>query len=154
MSPVHVVGIHTQVKQGRAVVRFVVLRKDGAAWVEHDKFTHACDQQEALPQQMMNLAHGLPHVLKGLDLQAAVLRDRDHSSGGVKIAQLRIDFTADGVVLAALRERCTNTVVWYGNKVGEQCGSDKATAEAAASAEFGASYKEAGAAARAAVSLV
>lgn len=154
MSLVHVVGIHTQVKDGRGVVRFVVLRKDGTTWVEHDKFTHACDQQEALPQQMMNLAHALPHLLESLDIHAAVLRDRDHSAGGVKVAQLKVDFTADGVVLAALRERCPETVVWYGNKVGEQCGSDKATAEAAASAEFGASYKEAGAAARAAVSLV
>jgi hypothetical protein len=151
---VHVVGIHTQIKDGRAVVRFVVLRKEGATWVEHAKFTHTCDQQEELPQQMMNLAHALPHLLEGLEIKGAVLRDRDHSKGGVKIEQLKIDFTADGVVLAACRERCGKTEVFHGNKVGKLCGSDKATAEAAASAEFGASYKEAGAAARAAVTLV
>ncbi len=149
----HVVGIHTQCSAGRAVVRFVVLRHELAGWVEHDKFTHTCDQQEELPQQMMNLADALPHRLEGLDIRAAVLRDRDHSAGGVKIEHLKVDFTADGVVLAAFRKRCIKTEEMHGNKIGALCGSDKATAEAAAATEFGASYKQAGAAARAAATL-
>jgi hypothetical protein len=151
---VHVVGIHTQVKDGRAIVRVVVLVASSGKWVEHEKFTHTCDRQEDRPLQMMNLAHDLPHRLSGLDIESAVLRDRDHSSGGVKVEQLKVDFTADGVVLAALRERCPKTALLHGNEIGRLCGSDKATAESAAAADFGSVYKEAGSAARAAIRLV
>jgi hypothetical protein len=150
----HAVGIHTQGKDGRALVKVVVLREEGGVWVSHDKFTHTCDRQEDLPQQMMNLAHALPHKLEGLEIAAAVLRDRDHSSGGVKVEQLKVDFTADGAVLAVLRERCAATQYLHGKEIGKLCGSDKATAESDASAEFGSGYKEAGAAARAAAALV
>lgn len=150
----HAVGIHSQVKDGRAVVRVVVLDKVGDDWLEARKFTHSCDQHEELPQQMLNLADDLHHQFDGLTLGAAILRDRDHHSGPVNAQHLKVDHTADGVILAALRRQCPETRMLPGNGIGELCGSDKATAETQASQRFGASYKEAGAAALAATTLV
>lgn len=134
-------------------MRLVVLRSETDAWVEDRKVTYSCDLQEELPQQMMNLADHLHHQLDGLELVAAVLRDRDHSPGGVNRQHLKVDHTADGVVLAALRRACVQTYMFYGNRIGELCGSDKATIEQEAAERFGNPFREAGAAALAAASL-
>ena len=150
----HLAGIHTHVEKGRAVVRVVVLRQDRDIWVFHDKFTIKADPQQDLPHQLMDLGADLPHRLQPLELKAAVLRDRDHSPQPTKTNDFKIDFTADGIVLAELCRRCPQVQVENGSRIGLMVGADKAVAEQAAASEFGRSYKEAGAAARAAVTLV
>lgn len=149
----HVAGIHTQVKAGRALVKVVVLEEDKGRWVEARKFTIKCNPQAELSQQLLDLADDLPHRLQTLDLQAVVLRDRDKAPGN-RIEQLKIDFSADGVVLAELRRQCPVVKMVRGKEIGGMCGTDKATAELSADQEFTSSYKEAGAAARAAVTLL
>lgn len=123
----HVVGIHTRTERGRTIVEFVVLHQEQGAWESHAKFVIRTDLQQDLPQQMMNLARDLPHRLDAYDLQAAVLRDRNHSPGH-RIADLKIDFTADGVVLAELRQRCQKTQVANGQQTGKMIGKPKENA--------------------------
>lgn len=149
----HVVGIHTHIENRRAVVEFVVLRQEEGSWEPHDNFTIRTDPQQDLPQQLMNLARDLPHRLNSYDIQAAVLRDRDHGPGH-KVADLKIDFTADGVVLAELRQRCQKTRTANGKQIGSMVGKPKENALSEAATEFGEKYKDAGAAARAAATLV
>ena len=150
----HLAGIHTHMEKGRAFVRVVVLREDQDAWVYHDRFPVRSDPQQDLPHQLMDLSYDLPHRLQPLSLVAAVLRDRDHSQQRAKTNDLKIDFTADGVVLAELCRHCPQIRVESGSRIGSMVGTDKAPAEQAAADEFGRSYKEAGAAARAAATLV
>jgi hypothetical protein len=110
------------------------------------------DPQHDLATRLLELSKWLTHQVSDAKPRAALVTDLDQK-GGYGDTMLLSRHTADGIALAALRVETDRVAMRSHKWIGERLGLDKRRAQAEASTSCGASYKEAGAAARAATTL-
>jgi hypothetical protein len=140
-------GLACAIDAGRPVVRAV--QAVDAELTE--LFRYAARRDDDWPLQLRTLQMAVDTELKHRDLDCVVVRQMDYDSRRRVTSEVARRIAADGVVTAAARSECELVLVLTGREVADACGSSKDEVLATAGGLVSAGFREAGAAALAAL---
>ena len=142
-------GLSCNVKQGRIVVRGVLLRDGTARAVFH----HAVAREEDLALQLLSLRNDLVTRLEDLDVTSVVVRSADYYSARRLNDPSALRLRGEGVLLSTARDHVDQVACLTGRDIGAACGTSKEEVRARAIALLTKDLAEATAAAIAAEQL-
>lgn len=145
-----VLGVSCRLQGGRPVLYGVVLEGTRTSPQVLRAFPHQSSQQDDLPLQLWKIADDLQSVLKELHPEAGIIRIPDWTPREAK-KTIRKRALVEGVLLATVRPVIKQVESLTGREVGARCGTSKASVESRAAGLAGEEFKEAAAAALAAL---
>jgi hypothetical protein len=145
-----VLGVSCRLQGGSPVLYGIVLEGSRTSPRVVRAFPHQASQQDDLPLQLWKISDDLQSVLRELHPEAAVIRIPDWAPRERK-ETIRKRALVEGVLLATARPVTKEVESLTGREVGARCGTTKADAESRAAGLAGEEFKEAAAAALAAL---
>lgn len=145
-----VLGISCRFQGGRPLVHGVVLEGSRENPQVVRTFPHQSSQQDDLALQLWKISDDVQSVVQDLQPEAAVIRIPDWAPSERK-ETIRRRALVEGVLLATVRPTIKQVESMTGRAVGAKCGMNKANIESLGAGLAGEDFKEAAAAALAAM---
>lgn len=146
-------GLSCTIEGREPVVRGVRLRGSPDAPEVVERVELRPNPQHDWSRKLMSLRDELHTRLDRQDIDALVIRALDVSPFGRRRDDARIHHQVEGLVLATAREFVPLVEDRNGQRIGDACGTSKDAAEAAGARLAGSAYRQAAAAALAALHL-
>ncbi len=118
---VSALGLSCNVRDGRIVVRGVLLRDGTASKV----FRHAAAREEDLALQLRSLSNALATRLADLDVESVVVRSADHHPSNRLKDHVVLRLRGEGVLLSTARDHTDQVACMNGRAIGEECSTSK-----------------------------